>query len=72
MDSYKFLGTPLKVHYVIAIQKLSMKFIQCDYIIYNIVLLSPFSSYSTIFNHMAITNFKILQKLPCDNILWRV
>jgi len=35
---------PLKVHYVMAIQKLSMKFIQCDYIIYNIIVLSHFSS----------------------------
>jgi hypothetical protein len=43
MDCYIFLGTPLKVHYVMTIQKLSMKFIQCDYIIYNIVMLSHFS-----------------------------
>jgi hypothetical protein len=35
MDYYKFLGIFLKVHYVKTIQKLSMKFIQCDYIIYN-------------------------------------
>jgi hypothetical protein len=27
---YRFLGTLLKVHYVMAIRKLSMKFIQCD------------------------------------------
>jgi hypothetical protein len=27
MDCYKFLETPLKVHYVLVIQKLSMKFI---------------------------------------------
>ncbi len=40
MDYYKFLGTLLKVHYIMIIQKLSMKFIQCDYIIYNIVILS--------------------------------
>jgi hypothetical protein len=38
------MSTPLKIHYVMAIQKLSMKFIQCDYIIYNIVVLIPFSS----------------------------
>jgi len=50
------LGTPLKVHYVMTIQKLSMKFIQCDYIIYNIVMLSPFSFELIIFNHM--TNYK--------------
>jgi hypothetical protein len=37
------LGTPLKVPYVMAIQKLSMIFIQYDYIIYNIVVLNPFS-----------------------------
>jgi hypothetical protein len=43
MDCYKFLGTPLKVHYVMTIQKLSMKLIQCAYIIYNIVMLNPFS-----------------------------
>jgi hypothetical protein len=43
MDYYKFLGTFLKVHYVMAIQKLSMKFIQYDYIIYNIVMLSLLS-----------------------------
>ncbi len=42
MDCYKFLGTHLKVHYVMVIQKLSMKFIQCDYNIYNIVVLSLF------------------------------
>jgi hypothetical protein len=41
--NYKFLGIPLKVHYVMIIQKLSMKFIQCDYIIYNTPMLSPFS-----------------------------
>jgi hypothetical protein len=44
MDRYRFLATPLKVHYVMAIQKLSMKFIQCDYIKYNIVVLNHFSS----------------------------
>jgi len=44
MDYYRFLGIPLKVHYVMVIQKLSMKFLQHDYIIYNIVVLSPFSS----------------------------
>jgi hypothetical protein len=38
-----FLGIPLKVHYVMVIQKLSMKFTQHDYIIYNIVMLNPFS-----------------------------
>jgi hypothetical protein len=27
------LGTFLKVHYVMVIQKLSMEFIECDYII---------------------------------------
>ncbi len=43
MDYYRFLGTPLKIHYVMVIQKLSMKFIQCDYIIYNIAMLNPFS-----------------------------
>jgi len=43
MDCYMFLGTPLKVHYVMVIQKLSMKFIQCDYNIYNIAVLSPIS-----------------------------
>jgi len=40
---YKFLCIPLKVHYVMTIQKLSMKFIQCDYIICNTTMLSPFS-----------------------------
>jgi len=30
MDCYIFLGTLLKVNYVMTIQKLSMKFIQCD------------------------------------------
>jgi hypothetical protein len=43
MDYYKFLGTPLKVHYVMVIQKLSAEFIQCDYNIYNIVVLNHFS-----------------------------
>jgi hypothetical protein len=42
MDCYKFLGTPLKVHYVMVIQELSMKFIQYDYIIYNTVVSSLF------------------------------
>jgi hypothetical protein len=36
------LGTPLKVPYVMVIQKLSMIFIQYYYIIYNIVVLNPF------------------------------
>ncbi len=31
MESCMFLGTLLKIHYIMAIQKLSMKFIQCDY-----------------------------------------
>jgi hypothetical protein len=44
MDYYRFLGTLLKVHYVMAIQKLSMEFVQCDYIIYDIVVLNLFSS----------------------------
>jgi hypothetical protein len=43
MDYYRFLGTPLKVHYVMVIQKLSMKFVQRDYNIYIIVVLSHFS-----------------------------
>jgi len=43
MDYYRFLGIPLKVHYVMVIQKPSMKFVQCDYNICNIVVLSPFS-----------------------------
>jgi hypothetical protein len=43
MDYYMFLVIPLKVHYVMTIQKLSMKFIHCDYIIYNIVMLNHFS-----------------------------
>jgi hypothetical protein len=43
MDCYRFLGTFLKVHYIMAIQKLSMKLIQCDYITYNVVVSSPFS-----------------------------
>jgi hypothetical protein len=41
MDYYKFLGTPMKVHYVMTTQKLFIKFIQCDYIIYNIVMSNP-------------------------------
>jgi hypothetical protein len=40
MDYYRFLGIILKVHYVMTIQKLFEKFIQCDYNIYNIVMLS--------------------------------
>jgi hypothetical protein len=43
MYCYRFLGTLLKVHYVMVIKKLSMNFIQYDYITYNIVVLSPFS-----------------------------
>jgi hypothetical protein len=43
IDCYKFLGTPLKVHRIMIIQKLTMKFIQCDYNIYHIVVLSHFS-----------------------------
>ncbi len=43
MDYYNFLDTPLEIHYVMIIQKLSMKFLQCDYIIYNIVMLNPSS-----------------------------
>jgi len=43
MDCYMFVGTPLKIHYSITIQKLFMKLIQYDYITYNIVVLSPFS-----------------------------
>jgi hypothetical protein len=31
MYCYRFLSTPLKVHYIMAIQKLSIKFIQCDF-----------------------------------------
>jgi hypothetical protein len=56
MDCYRFLGKLVKVHYVMIIQKLFMKFIKCDYIIYNIVMLSLFSFYLIIFNHM--TNYK--------------
>ncbi len=37
---YVFFCIPWKVHYVMAIEKLYMKFIQCDYIIYNIVVLA--------------------------------
>jgi hypothetical protein len=43
MNCCKFFDVLLKVHYVMAIQKLSMKFIQCDYITFNIVVLSPLS-----------------------------
>jgi hypothetical protein len=43
MDCYKFLGILMKVHYVMVIQKLSMKFIKCDYNIYNIVVLIHYS-----------------------------
>jgi hypothetical protein len=43
MDCYIFLGIAWKVHYVMVIQKLSIKFIQCDCIIYDIVVLNPFS-----------------------------
>ncbi len=42
MDYYKFLGTPLKVHHVMAIQKLSMNSYNVV-ILYNIVMLNPFS-----------------------------
>jgi hypothetical protein len=56
MDCYKFLATLLKVKYVMTIQKLSMKFIQCDYIIYNIVMFNFFFILIIIFNHM--TNYK--------------
>jgi hypothetical protein len=45
------------------------KFIQCDYNIYNIVMLSPLSIQSFLFNHMPITIFKILQKQLCGNLL---
>jgi hypothetical protein len=73
MECYKFLGIPLKVRSVMIIQKLSMKFIQCDYIIYNIVLLSPFFHFSWLYLvTWPITKPKILQKLLCDNILWIV
>ncbi len=54
MDCYKFFGTPLKVHHIMAIQKLSMKLIKRDYITYNIVV--SFSFQLIIFNHMA--NYK--------------
>jgi hypothetical protein len=55
------------------IQKLFMKLIQCDYNIYNIVVLGVFYH----LNHFylvawPITNPKILQKLPCDKTLWTV
>jgi len=33
MDFYKFLSIFLKVHYVMVIQKLSMKFTECGYIL---------------------------------------
>jgi hypothetical protein len=38
MDYYRFLNTPLKVHYVMATQKLFMKLIQCDYVIFNYIV----------------------------------
>jgi hypothetical protein len=66
MDCYRFLGAPLKVHYAMVIQKLSMKlsmkFIQCDCNIYNIIVLTPVSFYSIIFNHMANYKFQNLVK----------
>jgi hypothetical protein len=43
MDYYMFLGTPLKVHYIMVIQEIFMNSIQCNYIIYYVVILSPFS-----------------------------
>jgi hypothetical protein len=36
-------GTSQKVHYVMKMQKLFKKFIQSDYIMYNIVMLNPLS-----------------------------
>jgi hypothetical protein len=51
-----------------AIEKLYMKFIQCDYIIYNIVVLALYHFHRLYL--IKIRNSKILQKLLCDNILW--
>jgi hypothetical protein len=69
MDCYKFLGILLKVHYVMAIKKQSMKFIQCDYIIYKNAVLSFVSFYSIIFNHMANKKSQNFAKTTFDNIL---
>jgi hypothetical protein len=42
MDSYRFFSILKKVHYIMSIQKLFMKLIQCDYNIQNIVVLGVF------------------------------
>jgi hypothetical protein len=70
MNCYRFLDISWKLHYVMNIQKLYMKFIQCDYIIYNIVVLAFYHFHQLYLITWPITNFKILQKLSCDNILW--
>jgi len=49
MNCYRFCGTFLKVHYVITIKNLSKKFIQYDYIIYNIVVLSFFFHFNWLY-----------------------
>jgi hypothetical protein len=60
MDCCRFLDTSLKVHYVMTIQKQFKKFIQCDYIIFNIVMLNPLLT--LIFNHMVNYKFQNLAK----------
>jgi hypothetical protein len=55
------------------IQQLLMKLIQCDYNIYNIVVLGFFIILITFYLvAWPITNPKILQKLPYDKTLWIV
>jgi len=67
MNCYVFLGIPWKVHYVMAIEKLYMKFIQCDYIIYNIVVLALYHCHQLYLITWPITKPKILQKFA----LWQ-
>jgi hypothetical protein len=57
-----FFYTSLKIHFVMTIQKIFQKIIQCDYSIYIIVMLSPLLSYLFIFNHIAHHEFQNLAK----------
>ncbi len=69
MHCYKFLGTLLKVHYVMAIQKLFMKFIQCD--IYHYYILCLFAKGKTK-NRKGLRSKNNLPYLQCDThrTLW--
>jgi hypothetical protein len=65
VDYYRFLGTSLKVYYVMTIQKLLNFFIQCDYSIYFIIMLSLLLAN----NHFYLITWPIVNLKSCKNYL---